>query len=151
MRVKKEEPAAQPGLVSLLMHLSKALNRRASEELLGMRLKPYMTLGYIRDHPGVSQQELETALVMDANAVVIILNELEAARYSVRRRDPQDRRRHIVELTPAGRHALEKADSARESLEDEVMAGLSAAERTTLRRLVQRVLDGLREAVPARS
>src|SRR6266571_9178397 len=106
MRVKKEEQAAQPGLVSLLMHLSKAINRRASEELLGMRLKSYITLCFIRDHPGVSQQELETAMVMDANQVVIILNELEAARHSIRRRDPQDRRRHIVEITPAGRQAL---------------------------------------------
>jgi len=151
MAVNKEARAAQPGLVSLLMQLSKALNRRSSEELLGMRLKAYMTLGYIRDHPGVTQQELETALLMDANAVVIILNELEAARYSVRRRDPQDRRRHIVELSQTGRHALEKADVARESLEDEVLAGLSADERASLRKLVQRVLDGLRETVPTRA
>ena len=151
MQVKKDERRTQPGLVSLLMQLSKALNRRSSEELLGMRLKAYMTLGYIRDHPGVSQQELETALLMDANAVVIILNELEAARHSVRRRDPDDRRRHIVELTANGRHALERADTARESLEDEVLAGLSAEERAALRGLIQRVLDGLRETVPART
>jgi DNA-binding MarR family transcriptional regulator len=80
---------------------------------------------------------------MDANAVVLILNELEAAQFSIRRRDPQDRRRHIVEMTPAGRRALERADKARESLEDEVLAPLSPEERTTLRSLVQRVLDGL--------
>jgi len=151
MKVKKDERRTQPGLVSLLMQLSKALNRRSSEELLGMRLKAYMTLGYIRDHPGVSQHELERALLMDANAVVIILNELEAARHSVRRRDPDDRRRHIVELTATGRHALERADTARESLEDEVLAGLSAEERAALRGLIQRVLDGLRETVPART
>ena len=88
---------------------------------------------------------------LDANAVVIILNELEAARHSVRRRDPDDRRRHIVELTATGRHALERADTARESLEDEVLAGLSAEERAALRGLIQRVLDGLRETVPART
>ena len=108
-----------------------------------MRVKPYMALGYIRDHPGVTQQELESAMFMDANGVVIMLNELEAAGYSVRRRDPEDRRRHIVETTAAGRRTLESADKARESLEDEVMAGLSAEERATLRNLVQRVLDGL--------
>jgi DNA-binding MarR family transcriptional regulator len=108
-----------------------------------MRLKPYMTLGYIREHPGTTQQELENALFMDANAVVLILNELEAAQFSIRRRDPQDRRRHIVEMTPAGRRALERADKARESLEDEVLAPLSPEERGTLRSLVQRVLDGL--------
>lgn len=134
---------AEPGLVALLTQLYKALHKRSSEELLGMRLKAYMVLGYIRDHPGATQQELETALLMDANGVVILLNELEAAGHSVRRRDPQDRRRHLVELTASGRHAVERADKARDSLEDEVMAGLSADDRATLRNLVQRVLDGL--------
>lgn len=128
------------GLVSLMVQLNKAIHRRSTEDMLGMRLKAYMTLGHIRDHPGTTQQELETALVMDANSVVLILNELEARQFSVRRRDPQDRRRHLVEITPAGRRALEKADRAREALEDELLAPLSADERKNLRSLIERVL-----------
>ncbi len=139
MNVKR----ADPGFVSLLTQVQKALNRRTGEDLLGMRFKPYMTLGYIRDHPGTTQQELESSLFMDANSVVLILNELEAAQFSIRRRDPNDRRRHIVEITPAGRRALERADRARESLEDEVLVSLSAEERKTLRSLLERVLEGL--------
>ena len=131
------------GIVSLMIQLNKAIHRRSTEEMLGMRLKAYMTLGHIRDHPGTSQQELETALVMDANSVVLILNELEARQFSVRRRDPQDRRRHIVEITPAGRRALEKADRAREALEDELLAPLSNDERKALRKLIERVLEGV--------
>jgi len=131
------------GFISLLTQIHKALNRRTGEELLGMRFKPYMTLGFIRDHPGVTQQEIETTLFMDANSVVLILNELEAAQFSIRRRDPADRRRHIVEVTAAGRRALERADKARESLEDEVLADLSGEERKTLRRLLERVLQNL--------
>ena len=141
MNVKDERPDI--GLVSLLTQIQKAFNRRTGEDVLGMRFKPYMTLCYIRDHPGVSQQELESALFMDANSVVLILNELEAAQFSVRRRDPNDRRRHIVEMTPTGRKALERADTARESLEDEVLRNLSADDKKTLRRLLERVLDGL--------
>jgi DNA-binding MarR family transcriptional regulator len=137
----------RPGLVSLLTQFSKALHRRSTEDLLGMRVKPYMALGYIRDHPGTTQQELENALFMDANTVVLILNELEAAQFSIRRRDPQDRRRHIVELTASGRRAIERADIARESLEDEILAPLSVEERKTLRRLLERVLDGLLQPV----
>ena len=91
MDMKKDESRSDPGLVSLLTQLQKALHRRSSEELLGMRLKPYMALGYIRDHPGTTQQELESAMFMDANSVVLMLNELEAAQFSIRRRDPQDR------------------------------------------------------------
>ena len=131
------------GFISLLTQIHKAVNRRTGEELLGMGFKPYMTLGFIRDHPGVTQQEIETALFMDANSVVLILNELEAAQFSIRRRDPADRRRHIVEVTAAGRRALERADKARESLEDEVLADLSGEERKALRRLLERVLQNL--------
>ena len=76
-------------------------------------------------------------MYMDANGVVLLLNELEAARHLVRRRDPQDRRRHIVEITDSGRRALERADRAREGLEDEILAALSAEDRQTLRRLVE--------------
>ena len=143
MDVKNGERRRDGGFVSLLTQVHKALNRRTDEELLGMRFKPYMTLGYIRDHPGTTQQEIESSLFMDANSVVLLLNELEAAHFSIRRRDPNDRRRHIVEITPAGRRALERADKAREGLEDEVLAPLSAEERNVLRRLLERVLESL--------
>jgi DNA-binding MarR family transcriptional regulator len=147
--VKREERRTEQGLVSLVTQLNKAIHRRSSEELLGMRVKPYIALGFIRDHPGVSQQELEAAMFMDANAVVLLLNELESARYLIRRRDPQDRRRHIIEMTTAGRHALERADKARETLDEEVLAVLSAEERATLRKLMNRVLEGLLQPSPS--
>jgi len=147
--VKTNDRRSEQGLVSLVTQLNKAIHRRSSEELLGMRVKPYIALGFIRDHPGVSQQELETAMFMDANGVVLLLNELESARYLIRRRDPQDRRRHIIELTSAGRHALERADKARETLEGEVLAVLSQEERATLKKLMGRVLEGLLQPSPS--
>jgi DNA-binding MarR family transcriptional regulator len=143
MDVKRDAQSPDPSLLTLLTQLPKAINKRMSEDLLGMRLKSYVVLGYIRDHENVSQQELEAAMYMDANGVVLLLNELEAARHLVRRRDPQDRRRHIVELTESGRRALDRADKAREGLEDEILAALSAEDRKALRRLVERVLESL--------
>jgi DNA-binding MarR family transcriptional regulator len=138
------------GLIALLVQINKALHRRTSEELLGMRLKQFLLLGYVRDRGAISQQELETGLLMDANSVVLLLNETEAAGLSVRRRDPADRRRHMVELTAAGRVAVERAEKARESIEDEVLADLSPEERATLRKLLRRLLDSLLK-VPAES
>ena len=143
MDVKRDAQSPNPSLLTLLTQLPKVINKRMSEDLLGMRIKPYVVLGFIRDHEGVSQQELESAMYMDANGVVLLLNELEAARHLVRRRDPQDRRRHIVEITDSGRRALERADRAREGLEDEILAALSAEDRQTLRRLVERVIESL--------
>jgi DNA-binding MarR family transcriptional regulator len=83
---------------------------------------------------------------MDANGVVLLLNELEAAGFSIRKRDPNDRRRHLVELTASGRVAVERAEKARESLEDEILADFSAEERSALKRLLSRVLDSLLQA-----
>ncbi|HYR54288.1 MAG TPA: MarR family winged helix-turn-helix transcriptional regulator [Methylomirabilota bacterium] len=144
----KMDKGADIGLVALLTQISKALHRRTTEELLGMRLKQFMLLGYVRDHGGVSQQELEKALLVDANGVVLLLNELEAAGFSMRRRDANDRRRHLVELTAAGRVAVERAEKARESLEDEILGDFSPEERATLRKLLRRVLEGLLKATP---
>jgi DNA-binding MarR family transcriptional regulator len=142
--------APDTGLIALLMQINKALHRRTSEELLGMRLKSFLMLGYVRDRGAVSQQELESGLLMDANSIVLLLNETEAAGFSVRRRDPADRRRHMVELTAAGRTAVERAEKAREGIEDDVLSDLSPDERKALRKLLRRVLDGLLR-VPAES
>jgi DNA-binding MarR family transcriptional regulator len=140
---EKVENASGPGLITLLSRLSKALIKRTSEAVLGMRWRQFYALGYLRERPGVSQQELGEAMMLDDNAVVLLLNELEAAGFSVRRRDPGDRRRHLVEITPAGRQALDRAEKAREGIEDELLGELSREERATLKSLVSRALEGL--------
>ena len=137
---------SRTGLVALLTQLSKALHRRTSEDLLGMRLKQYLALSYVNDHGKVSQQQLETGLMVDANAVVLLLNELEAAGHLIRQRDPSDRRRHFVEITRSGSAALDRAEIAREGLEDEVLADFSEEERATLKGLLSRVLESLLRA-----
>jgi DNA-binding MarR family transcriptional regulator len=135
--------ASGPGLITLLYRLSKALNRRTSEAVLGMRWRQFHALGYLREHPGVSQQELGDVMMMDDNGVVLLLNDLESAGFSMRRRDPGDRRRHLVEITPGGLQAFERAEAGREGIEDELLGELSKEERATLRNLVSRALEGL--------
>ena len=88
---------------------------------------------------------------MDANNVVLLLNELEELRYVARIRDPGDRRRHLVELTNAGARALTRAERAQEQIEDEVLRGLDAQERATLWRLLTRALQGAEAAEPGAS
>lgn len=83
---------------------------------------------------------------MDANNVVLLLNELEDLRYVARIRDPDDRRRHLVELTSAGARALARAERAQEQIEDEVLRSLDAQERATLWRLLTRALQGAEAA-----
>jgi DNA-binding MarR family transcriptional regulator len=140
------ENGSATGLITLLTRVSKALHKRTPESVLGMKWRQSQALGVLLKHNGVTQQELGDAMLMDDNTVVLLLNELEAAGFSVRRRDPGDRRRHIVEITPAGRHAIERSEKAQEGIEDELLGDLSQEERATLRRLLSRVLDGLLQA-----
>jgi DNA-binding MarR family transcriptional regulator len=140
-----------PGSMVLLTRLSRVVYRRATEAVLGMRLKEYTSLIYLREHDGLTQQALAEALHMDANNCVLLLNELEASGLAERRRDPTDRRRHTVAINPAGVRALERADRALESVEDEVLGALSGEERAALRRLLSRALEGQgRAPEPAR-
>jgi MarR family transcriptional regulator, temperature-dependent positive regulator of motility len=131
-----------PGSMVLLTRLAKQVYRRSDDKLLGMQLRQLMALSYVRDHDGAPQQELADALCMDANNVVLVLNELEDQTFIARRRDPQDRRRHLVELTGAGRRALARAEHAQEAIEDDVLQALDNDERATLWQLLTKALQG---------
>ncbi len=128
--------------MALLTRLAKQVYRRSTEDLLGMHMRHLMSLSYVRDHDGGPQQELAEALCMDANNVVLLLNELEELGYISRRRDPSDRRRHLVDLTPIGVKALDDAEHRQESIEDDVLKALDSDERATLWRLLGRALRG---------
>jgi DNA-binding MarR family transcriptional regulator len=119
--------------------------------MLGMRLKEFLVLSYLRDHRGTTQQELGEAMLLDPNTVVLLLNELESRGYSIRRRDAEDRRRHVVDITPVGRDAVTRAEKAREAIEDEVLGELTAEEREMLRRILIRALEGQVRAMAAPS
>jgi DNA-binding MarR family transcriptional regulator len=133
----------------LLTRLAKQVYRRSSEELLGMHLRHLIALSYLRDHDGSPQQDLAEALCMDANNVVLLLNELEDREHITRHRDPDDRRRHLVDLTAAGHRALSSAEHAQESIEDELLHALDPDERTILWQLLTRALYSSEPIPPA--
>ena len=133
--------STEPALIIQLSRLSKLMYRRAVEETLGMRLKHYVALANLSDHVGVSQQEMSSMLCVDANNLVILLNELEAAGLALRRRDPNDRRRHLVDITPQGRQSLEKAERSIAEIEDQMLSGLSTEERTSLHRMLAKAIE----------
>jgi DNA-binding MarR family transcriptional regulator len=134
--------AARPatGTIVLLTRLARAVYLRSSVDLVGMNLRNLVVLAYLRDHPGSSQQVMTEMLSMDSNTGVLVLNDLEDLEYVERRRDPADRRRHLVDITDAGLEALEEAELAQGSIEDEILSGLSDSERAEFRRLLVKAL-----------
>jgi DNA-binding MarR family transcriptional regulator len=135
-------PTHATGSIGLLTKLSKVVFRRANEETIGLRLKQLMALQQLRDHEGAClQQGLAEMLMLDANNCVLLLNELDEAGYVERRRDPEDRRRHIVDITPAGLEALAEGERRLDDLEHEVLGKLTADERRRLHDLLAKALS----------
>jgi DNA-binding MarR family transcriptional regulator len=71
---------------------------------------------------------------------VLLLNELEAGGMAIRRRDPDDRRRHVVEVTETGLDVLRQIEVSMSELEDELLATLSEEQRGQFRELLHQTL-----------
>ena len=125
----------------LLARHGRRINARIRQALAVSGLSPRhgMTLVRLRQAGPVSQQDLIDFLAIDPSALVGILNDLERTGLAERRRDPADRRRHIVELTPAGARAVGEVDQAIAAVEADEFADLTAAELDQLRDLLTRL------------
>ncbi len=130
---------------ALMNHLARLIRMASEQELqpLGLRPRHLVALTVMRENGGVtSQQELATELGVDRTNLVGLLNELEAEGLILRRRAAEDRRRHIVELTPAGEERLAAAEAAIGAAEDEVLGALSDRQREQLFELLQQASAG---------
>lgn len=127
-------------VLPLLDHLAR-IGRRAAEASMapgGLRPRHLVALTLLHDHGPIGQQVLADTLRLDPSNVVGLLNELEERGLVVRRRDPLDRRRHIVELSRTGAQELCSAQVRLLTVEDELLAALTADERATLHALLTR-------------
>jgi len=86
-----------------------------------------------------TQATIADALGYDRSYLVGLLDELEGRGLIERKRDPADRRRHIVSLTPAGKKKLAKLRAMYAQMNQDFFAPLSADERKTLHTLLHRL------------
>src|SRR3984893_3246462 len=131
-----------PQLLPLLDHFAR-VGRRAYEGVTapgGLRPRHLVALKLLSEQGSQSQQGLADALSLDPSNVVGLLNELEERDLVVRRRDPLDRRRHIVELSRRGEDELCLAYTRLRVVEDDLFSALNTAERATLYDLVVRAV-----------
>jgi DNA-binding MarR family transcriptional regulator len=125
----------------LLMHLGRDVDAQLRRQLSAHGLTPRhgYTLSHLCENGPTSQQSLLDVLEVDPSVLVAILNDLENAGLAERKRDPEDRRRHIVEMSEQGRTALTAMEGTIDTIERELLADLSPADADQLRSLLSKV------------
>ena len=91
----------------------------------------------------LSPTRLFKGLMLSSAGITSRLDRLERRGYVKRRRDPDDRRGVLVELTDAGREALDQAVGANTGGEKDLIANLTKQEQKVLAGLLKKLLAGL--------
>jgi DNA-binding MarR family transcriptional regulator len=107
---------------------------------IGLTPRHFGVLYELRARP-TSQQALIDSIGVDPSKLVGLLNDLEADGLIVRRRDPDDRRRHIVEVSKEGRARLSAAEKAAAEVEGRLFASLDHGQQAELLRALAQVAD----------
>ena len=134
-------------LVSSNVFLLKRLGFVAKERALAAYdeagLHPYhhAVLALLDEGSRETQGSIADALGYDRGQLVGLLDDLEQRGLVERRRDPKDRRRHLVRVTAAGREALAKLRTLATQTEDGFLTGLDEEERAQLHALLLRLAE----------
>ena len=125
----------------LLKRLGFTAKERAMEAYERSGLGPYhhAVLAVLDEGTRETQGQIADALGYDRGQLVGLLDELEERKLVERRRDPADRRRHTVTMTPEGQRALADLRTLARKLEDEFLAALDDDERAQLHALLGRL------------
>src|SRR6267143_2803230 len=145
---KNTRASEPPGIAKrwpmlLMIKLGRITMHRFTEALepFGIRPRHVAALIELRDRGELTQQSLCGQLHLDPTNLVAILNELEQRGYATRRRDPEDRRRHLVEVSEAGIAVVEKVSEVMDGVEDDLLDGLEPAEREELEGLLTSIWE----------
>ena len=127
----------------LFFRLWRASHSRVAEELAAIDLTPaqFAILNFLRAREGAIQQEIGSAMGIDPSTMVALIDQLERAGLANRRARPTDRRAREIVLTAKGHRMLERGRQVAMEVENEVLRGLSAAERARLLALMRRALS----------
>jgi DNA-binding MarR family transcriptional regulator len=145
---KNTREPAPPGIAKqwptlLMIKLGRITMHLFSEALepFGIRPRHVAALIELRDRGELTQQALCGQLHLDPTNLVAILNDLEDRGYATRRRDPEDRRRHLVEVSRKGVAVIDKVSEVMDGVEAELLDGLDSREREQLQGLLASIWE----------
>jgi MarR family transcriptional regulator, transcriptional regulator for hemolysin len=126
------------------LHLTKVsrIVSRAFDDALaeaGGSLPVWLVLISLKSGPLASQRELADAVGIQGATLTHHLNAMESAGLVTRRRDPENRRLHRVELTPAGDALFVRMRNAAMAFDERLRNGLSQPDIVQLEELLTRL------------
>ena len=139
-RVPAELVASTSFLLKRLGFAAKERAMAAYEET-GLHPYHYAVMLVLDEGSRETQGSIADALGYDRGQLVGLLDELEEQGFVERKRDPNDRRRHLVRLTPEGKKTLRRLRTLAGRLDDEFLAPLSDDEREALHALLLRLAE----------
>ena len=127
----------------LLKRLGFAVKERSMSAYEETGLHPYhhAVMLLLDEGSRETQGAIADALGYDRGQLVGLLDELEERSFVERKRDPNDRRRHLVRLTADGKKTLRKLRALAGRLDDDFLAPLSDDEREALHSLLLRLAE----------
>jgi DNA-binding MarR family transcriptional regulator len=139
-RIAKELLASNGFLLARLGFGFKAKAITALEKI-GFELYDYSVLALLAEGARETQATIADTLTLDPSRLVALLDSLEKRELIVRQRDVQDRRRHVVSITAAGKRELARLRATIKRLEEEFFAPLDEESRKTLHELLVRLAE----------
>jgi len=137
-------PVHQP-LGLHLTRVSRIVSRAFDDALAeaGGSLPVWLVLISLKSGQLASQRELADAIGIQGATLTHHLDAMESAGLVTRRRDPANRRLHLVELTPAGDALFARMRDAAMAFDERLRAGLSRPEVAQLEVLLARLRDNV--------
>jgi MarR family transcriptional regulator for hemolysin len=128
-----------------LTRVSRVLSRAFDDALAeaGGSLSVWLVLISLKGGQLASQRELADAVGIQGATLTHHLNAMESAGLVTRRRDPENRRLHLVELTPQGDALFFRMRDAAMAFDQRLRTGLSQPDVDQLEELLARLRDNV--------
>ena len=128
-----------------LTRVSRIVSRAFDDALAqaGGSLPVWLVLISLKSGQLASQRKLADAVGIQGATLTHHLNAMESAGLVTRRRDPENRRLHLVELTPAGDALFARLRDAAAAFDERLRTGLSKSDVVRLEELLARLPDNV--------
>ncbi|MBA2699777.1 MAG: MarR family transcriptional regulator [Nocardioidaceae bacterium] len=124
-----------------LANTSKAVGRAFDDALIavGGTVPTWLVLIALKTRPTANQRQLADAVGIQGATLTHHLNGMERAGLLTRRRDPDNRRMHVVSLTDEGEAAFHRMRRAAVAFDQRLRNGLDAVDVAHLESLLRRL------------